>query len=104
MEWLYLFCHPTVCDELELDEAEALGTQTVIFRAEWMRGRLHRVSLTFVAEEGEDFTLQATAFVPEASYEGILVLPSILGWQGCLDRLRFAFDSTTDTFYFGLPA
>ena len=100
---LYLFCHPTVCDQLELDEAEALSTQTVIFREERVRGALHRVSLTFLAEEGDDFTLQATAFVPEASYEGIPVLPSILGLQGCLDRLRFAFDPTTDTFYFGPP-
>ena len=41
-----------------------------------------------LAEKGEDFTLQATAFVPEASDKGILVLPSILGLQGCLDRLR----------------
>ncbi len=40
-------------------------------------------------------------FVPEASYEGISEMPSILGWHGCLDRLRFGVDPVTDTFYFG---
>ena len=64
-------------------------------------GTLHRLTLTLLAEEGEDLQLDVTAFVPDASYEGVPELPSILGLYGCLERVRFAFDPATDTFYFG---
>jgi hypothetical protein len=45
--------------------------------------------------------IDSTAFVPDASYEDVPELPSILRLHGCLDRVRFACDPHTDTFYFG---
>ena len=68
-------------------------------RDERVRGTLHRLTLTLLAE-GEDVQIDSTAFVPDASYEGVPELPSILGLHGCLERVRFAFDPHTDTFYF----
>ena len=98
---LYLFCTPSVAHSLNLDAAQALGAQTILFRDERVRGTLHRLTLTLLAEEGEDVQIDTTAFVPDASYEDVPELPSILGLHGCLERVRFAFDPHTDTFYFG---
>jgi hypothetical protein len=98
---LYLFCMPSIARALHLDAAQALGAQTILFRDERVRGALHRLTLTLLAEDGEDMQLDVTAFVPDASYEGVPELPSILGLHGCLERARFAFDPATDTFYFG---
>ena len=98
---LYLFCTPRVARQLDLDESASLGAQTLIFRGDRVQGALHRLTLTIFAEEGEDVVIETTAFVPDAHYENVPELPSILGLQGCLDRLRFAFDPLTDIFYFG---
>lgn len=98
---LYLFCTPTIGRQLDLDETNSLGAQTLLFRGDRVQGTLHRLTLTLFAEEGGDVTIETTAFVPGAHYENTPELPSIMGLQGCLDRLRFAFDPMTDTFYFG---
>jgi hypothetical protein len=92
---------PSVVRALNLNAAQALGAQTILFRDERVRGALHRLTLTLLAEDGEDMQLDVTAFAPDASYEGVPELPSILGLHGCLERVRFAFDPVTDTFYFG---
>lgn len=98
---LYLFCTPTVAQQLDLDETASLGTQILLFRGDRVQGTLHRLTLTLFAEEGEDVVIETTAFVPDGHYDNVPELPSILGLQGCLDRLRFAFDPVTDIFYFG---
>ena len=60
------------------------------------------MSLTLSPAWGEGLTVDVTAFVPEAEFtEAWGLLPSYLGLNGCLDRLRFAVDPVTDTFYFG---
>jgi hypothetical protein len=89
---LYLFCMPSVAWALNLDAGQALGPQTILFRDERVRGTLHRLTLTLLAEEGEDLQLDITAFVPDAGYENVPELPSILSLHGCLERARFAFD------------
>src|SRR4029450_11140780 len=66
---LYLFCMPSVARTLNLDTAQALGTQTILFRDERVQGTLHRLTCTLLAEEGEDMQLDVTAFVPDVSYE-----------------------------------
>jgi len=98
---LYLFCSLSVARLLALDEAEALGVQTIVFRAERVRGSLHRLTLTLLAEAGDDLRIDTTAFVPAEDDEDIPEFPCILGLHGCLERVRFAFDPLTDTFYFG---
>jgi hypothetical protein len=73
--------------------AERMGTRfgTII-------GRLVRVPLAFVAEEGETLDVDATWFVSE-DWPG----PAVIGWKGCLERVRFALDPTREEFYFGEP-
>ena len=61
-----------------------------------INGRLERVRVAFPAEEGDTFELDATWFV-SAEWPG----PAVIGWKGCLERMRFAFDPATDSFYFG---
>jgi hypothetical protein len=58
-------------------------------------GQLSRVTVTFDATEGEPLTLETTCFVSE-EWPG----PMVIGWRGCLERMRFGFDTTEETFYF----
>jgi hypothetical protein len=103
---VYLFCHPEIARRLSLTLAEALSeVQTILFRGVLVHGRLYRLTLTFLADEGEDVTIQTTAFVPapdEAEHWGDL--PCLLGLYGCLERVRFAVDPRTERFYFGPAA
>src|SRR5215510_2391774 len=98
---LYLFCMPSVARALHLEAAQALGAQTILFRDERVRGTLHRLTLTLLAEEGADLQLDVTAFVPDAGYENVPDLSSILGVHSWLERVRFACDPATDTFLLG---
>ena len=53
------------------------------------------MSLTFAASEGQPLTIQATCFV-STEWPG----PMVIGWKGCLERMRFGFDTTAELFYF----
>ena len=74
---LYLFCMPSMARALHLDAGQALGAQTILVRDERVRGTLYRLTLTLLAEEGEDMQLDVTAFVPDVSYKDVPELPSI---------------------------
>jgi hypothetical protein len=99
---VYLFYHLQIGRRLSLTPTEALsGVQTIRFRGVLVHGRLYRLTLTFLADEGEDVTIQTTAFVPEpdeAEHWGDL--PCLLGLYGCLERVRFAIAPRTERFYF----
>ena len=66
-------------------------------------GELHRVNITLLADpgQGDDLTIESTAFVSE-EWEG----PTVLGYRGFLERIRFALDPGVipgeQIFYFGL--
>lgn len=100
---LYLVCHPGLATQLYLNPAEAIsGPRVLLFRGVLVQGRLYRLTLTLLAQAGDDLTVQATAFVPEPQEEESWGdLPSILGFYGCLERVRFAVDPRTETFFFG---
>jgi hypothetical protein len=100
---IYLVCHPRLATHLRLEPAEAIsGLQALLFRGAVVQGRLYRLTLTLLAQEGDDVVIQATTFVPEPQEEESWGdLPSILGFYGCLERLRFAVDPRTETFFFG---
>lgn len=61
-------------------------------------GRLLRLPLALVAEEGETLDVEAMWFV-SIEWPG----PAIIGWKGCLERVRFALDPTEEQLYFGEP-
>ena len=52
-----------------------------------LAGELIRLPVRFLADEGEPAEVEATWFLsPE--WPG----PIVIGWKGCLERMRFAFD------------
>jgi hypothetical protein len=100
---IYLLCHPQFAAQLDLDISDATsGLLSMLFRGVFVQGRLYRLNVSLPADEGEDVPFQATAFVPEHYEEEQWgAIPSILGFHGCLERIRMAIDPVTDTFYFG---
>ena len=58
-------------------------------------GELIRVPVVFVADEGEPAEVEATWFL-SPHWPG----PVVIGWNGCLERMRFAFDPHESDFYF----
>ncbi|MBD2182745.1 hypothetical protein H6G03_17015 [Planktothrix sp. FACHB-1375] len=72
----------------------------MLIRGMRLDGSIARMSITFRAQEGESLTQEATVFVPDVEeYWGNF--PSFIGLAGFLERIRFAIDPLTDTFYFG---
>jgi hypothetical protein len=101
---VYLVLSPLVGEALSLDRAESLGTDRLVVRGFVMKGTIHRVGVTFPAVHGSSLTFEATAFLPELAPGEDWPLPSFLGWQGCLERIRFAVDPADEVFYFGALA
>ncbi len=100
----YLVCDPQIADLLNLDPADALGTDRLNIRGVSVPGFIRRVFLTLLAREGQSIVVEVTAFVPHPEPYLKWDLPSFMGLTGCLERLRFAVDPVTDSFYFGTLA
>jgi len=100
---VFLICPPKIANRMQLDENDSLGEDIVGVRGSDVRGRLYRMNLKLLAEEGQSLTLEVTALIPRDTREEHWVseLPCFLGLHGCLERLRFAVDPYTETFYFG---
>lgn len=96
-------CSPSVAVELALYPEDSIGTLRLLFRGATYLGHLHRIPLTLQADEGSSLTVEVTAFVPQLPPNATWPeeFPCVLGMSGCLERLRFAIDPFTDTFYFG---
>ena len=97
----YLVLDPTVANSTGVDLGDAIARERIHIRGFVQRGTIHRIPLTLLAAEGEPLTFEATAFVPELEHGETWPLPSYLGWQGCLDRIRFAVDPAEEVVYFG---
>ena len=98
---MHLICGTETIDNLGLHPADSLGRRRILIRGQIVAGDLHRVSLTVPAHQGEVLTQEVTAFVPILDPGEESNLPTFLGWQYCLERIRFAVDPATETFYFG---
>ena len=61
-----------------------------------MVGSLERFPITLPAEEGDALEIDATLFVCEDWHRG-----NFLGYNGFLERIRFALDPKLAKFYFG---
>ncbi len=61
-----------------------------------MEGELHRLPITLLAEEGKSLSIEATVFVCEY-WPGA----NFIGYNGYLERIRFAVDAFSNRFYFG---
>lgn len=83
--------------------AEALGVLdggghpiTLDTRLGKFSGRLERIPLTLIAEEGESLEIEALFFVCR-EWSG----KTFLGYTGLLEHIRFALDPPSNFFYFG---
>lgn len=97
----FLIVPPPLAMEHGLYPELSFETTAVVVRGWTVRGHVHLVPFTFMATRGEHVTIDATAFVPDLEEGEEWPLPLYLGWQGCMDRLRFGVDPFTEQFYFG---
>lgn len=99
----YVVCHPDVANQIGLDPDDAIPTDDMTIRKMSVKGGLHRLNVTLLAEQGSGLSLSATAFVPnpEEDYAATLLPRSFLGLISCLESIRFAVDPFNQTFYFG---
>jgi hypothetical protein len=91
---------------LEQDIARALGLfhasgtfSRLSTRLGDLRGRLLRIPLKILADEGNSLEFEATFFVSPDWHGG-----TFLGYSGLLDRLRIGLDCPRNLFYFGEAA
>lgn len=96
----YVILAPWIAQLAGLNPAFALARDRMLIRGMWLDGNIYRLNLKLVAELGDDLEVQATVFVPDRE-ELWGNFPSFIGLGGFLERIRFAFDPATDTFYFG---
>jgi hypothetical protein len=80
--------------ELTLDRI-SMGIRGMI-----LEGSLIRLNITLEAEQGQNLTVDATTFIPDSELAWGH-FPCFIGLSGFLERIRFAIDPNTDTFYFG---
>lgn len=99
---MYLICTPELASLLNLDPQDGMMADRLRIRGHPIQGTLHRLTLTLLASEGDDYALEVTAFVPDpdplSQWDS---LPAFLGVQNCLDGIRFAVDPAQEQFYFG---
>lgn len=99
----YVVCSPSLAKLLQLNPANALSTHRIMIRGIWVRGGFHRIQISFLADEGEAVSIEATAFIPDLDQNltDEFLPRSFLGLTQCLEAIRFAIDPLSETFYFG---
>ena len=91
----YSILESEVAAALDLFEVEGQWTR-ISTRLGLLSGRLIRLPMILMADDGRSLDLEATFFVSEHWRGG-----TFLGYTGLLDRLRIALDSPANLFYFG---
>jgi len=86
---------PALAAAFGWSDGERIADATLSTRFGSMEGYLARVSLLLPALEGSDVRVEATCFIAE-HWPG----PLVIGWKGCLERIRFALDPVDESFYF----
>lgn len=96
----YPIISPRVARQAGLYNFPPLERITLFVRGMRLEGSVIRLNMKLVADRGEDLDVDATAFIPDVE-EFWGDFPSFIGQIGFLERIRFAIDPLTDTFYFG---
>jgi len=97
----YVIFSPETANQAGIDPATALVSEELLIRGLKIKGGLHRVTLELLAVEGNNLSLDVTAFVPDSAKNFGATHPSFLGLIGCLEWIRFAVDPHSKTFFFG---
>lgn len=95
-EWCVMT--PETAAELGIDPEAAGVRARLSTRLGVFEGCLERILVTFDPDIGESLTVEATWFV-SPDWPG----PAVLGWRGCLERMKVALNPAEGTFYFGEP-
>jgi hypothetical protein len=96
--WIVLSKDFLVSLDIEIDEDPSLK-EKMLTRFGTITGYLNRIPIIIIAEEqdGSSLEVEATCFISE-EWNG---RPPVIGWRGCLERMKFAIDPSQDRFYFG---
>jgi hypothetical protein len=97
-EWSIL---PTaIAHALGFDPEQDEPVEVLSARGHRLTGRRVVIPVSFPAQEGDTLDLpNASWFVPDE-----WVGPPVIGWSGCLEAFRFAFDPTEDKEFFYFDA
>ncbi len=98
---LWCILNPQIAETIAPPTMEWVGDERLVIRGLLYRGRLFRMPVRLLADEGEDLTIEATVFVPTLRPDERWPHPNFLGLDGFLNRLRFAVDPAENAFYFG---
>lgn len=96
----YPILDPTIAKTIGFSSELAIDRISMLVRGKKLEGSLIRLNITLVADRGQDLTVDATTFVPDSEFAWDN-FPCFIGLSGFLERIRFAIDPNTDTFYFG---
>ena len=97
----YLVCSLELSGQIDITRAAKLGSTEIRTHRGILRGSLYRLSLRFIATEGNSTEIEATAVLPDPDQSHWRDAPTFIGFLGCLERLRFAIDPPEEKFYFG---
>ncbi len=103
----YVVLPPTIAQQAGYTEEQGLDEGTLLIRGKWVKGSIGRLNITLQATQGNNLDIDSTVFVPKYKQDwGDFEMywsdfPAFLGLSGFLERIRFAIDPNTDTFYFG---
>jgi hypothetical protein len=97
----YVVLAPRIARLAGFNPAFALRRETMLIRGMRLDGSIDLLNITLLATLfGENLDVNATVFVPDAE-EFWGDFPSFIGLGGFLERICFAINPSTDTFYFG---
>jgi hypothetical protein len=98
----FVVCKPEIAEALGLVPEDGVSVNRLKLRESLLDGSLHRIEVTLLAEIGQSLSVEATVFVPHLqSYQEWGDFPAVLGLTGFLERIRYAVDPGSDSFYFG---
>lgn len=102
----YFVCHPDLADDLLPFLTDPLpmgkrGEVSLEIRGKKLWGNLYLLTVELLDIQGENVKVLATVFIPNLKPGEIWNIPSYLGYQGFLDRIRFGVDPEQSLFFFG---
>lgn len=97
----YLVLDPEAAHAADISPIAQIDSDSITVRGYSWHGALYRLPVRFHAADGDDLSIEVTAFVPRIDPGESWPWPSFLGWHCCLERLRIAIDPHADLFHFG---
>lgn len=99
----YVVCSPEVAEVINIDPSTSIEQISYNIRGNRLRGGIHRLSITLLAQQGNPLSIESSVFVPYHIDKDVWdSYPTVLGLITFLELLRFAVDSFEEKFYFGL--